>query len=79
MSLGGELSRNSSSFNLLPEVDQDGDGVVEDVPDNMSAISRIADTQTPVMSLYYKQDNNQVSEDKMNERERKGFPPKEHC
>ena len=74
---GGELSRNSSSFNLLPEVDQGGEGVVEEVPDNVSAISRIADTQAPVMSLYYKQDNNQVSED--NWWKRKGFPSKKHC
>ena len=63
LSTGGDLSRASSSFNLLPEVDQGADGVVEDVPDQVSAISRIADTQTPVMSLYYKQDDNQVSHD----------------
>ena len=61
LSTGGDLDRASSSFNLLPEVDQGADGVVEDVPDQVSAISRIADTQTPVMSLYYKQDDNQVS------------------
>ena len=63
LSTGGDLSRASSSFNLLPEVDQGADGVVEDVPDQVSAISRITDTQTPVMSLYYKQDDNQVSHD----------------
>ena len=51
-------SRNSSSFNLLPEVDQGG--VVEEVPDSVSTISRITDTQAPVMSLYYKQDDNEV-------------------
>ena len=34
---------------------------VEEVPANVASISRLADTQPPVMSLYYQQEDNQVT------------------
>ena len=43
------------------KVDQGDFEDMEIVPEKMSTISRITETQAPVMSLYYKQDDNQVS------------------
>ena len=45
----------------LYKVDQGDFEDMEIVPEKMSTISRITETQSPVMSLYYKQDDNQVS------------------
>ena len=65
----------SSSSAALPEVDQVQEVPanvlystvlyctvqVEEVPANVASISRLADTQPPVMSLYYQQEDNQVT------------------
>ena len=50
--------------NFFPQEadDEDEDDIeVLDIPDNISHIKTIADEQSPVMCLYYKQSDNQAN------------------